>query len=165
MASADGLLPVPPVISFWNSLVGFDEHFNLGDLFFLRSGILDINILDRALAHVIERHEGLRLRVARTQDGLRLGIGACPAERIVEEIDLVRMTGPDQRRTIESVSARRQHMFRFDGHTPLVHVVAFRASESGDYYLLVLVHHFVVDGMGYRLFLEALEDAYNALAA
>ncbi|MCA1436361.1 amino acid adenylation domain-containing protein [Bradyrhizobium sp. BRP20] len=164
-ASADGLLPVPPVISFWNSLVGFDEHFNLGDLFFLRGGILDIKILDRALAHVIERHEGLRLRVARTQDGLRLGIGPCPAERIVEEIDLVRMTGPDQRRTIESVSARRQHMFRFDGHTPLVHVVAFRASESGDYYLLVLVHHFVVDGMGYRLFLEALEDAYNALAA
>lgn len=165
VASADGLLPVPPVISFWNSLVGFDEHFNIGDLFFLRGGILNIKILDRALAHVIERHEGLRLRVARTQDGLRLGIGPCPAERIVEEIDLVRMTGPDQRRTIESVSARRQHMFRFDGHTPLIHVAAFRTSESGDYYLLVLMHHFVADGMGYRLFLEALEGAYHALAA
>ncbi|WP_407114692.1 amino acid adenylation domain-containing protein [Bradyrhizobium sp. LMG 9283] len=165
VASADGLLPVPPVISFWNSLVGFDEHFNIGDLFFLRGGILNIKILDRALAHVIERHEGLRLRVARAQDGLRLAIGPCPTERIVEEIDLVRMTGPDQRRTIESVSARRQHMFRFDGHTPLVHVAAFRTSESGDYYLLVLMHHFVTDGMGYRLFLDALEDAYNALAA
>ncbi|MDA9445799.1 non-ribosomal peptide synthetase [Bradyrhizobium sp. CCBAU 21360] len=165
VASADGLLPVPPVLSFWNSLLGFDEHFNIGDLFFLRGGILDIKILDRALAHVIERHEGLRLRVARTQDGLRLGIGPCPTERMVEEIDLVRMSGPDQRRTIESVSARRQHMFRFDGHTPLVHVAAFRTSESGDYYLLVLMHHFVADGMGYRLFLEALEGAYNALAA
>lgn len=96
IASADGLLPVPPVISFWNSLVGFDEHFNIGDLFFLRGGILNIKILDRAFAHVIEKHEGLRLRVARTQDGLRLGIGPCPTERIVEEIDLVRMTGPDQ---------------------------------------------------------------------
>ncbi|WGR72962.1 MULTISPECIES: non-ribosomal peptide synthetase [unclassified Bradyrhizobium] len=165
VASADGLLPVPPIISFWNSLLGFDEHFNIGDLFFLRGGILNIKILDRALAHVIERHEGLRLRVARTQDGLRLGIGPCPTERIVEEIDLVRMTGPDQRRTIETVSAKRQHMFRFDGHTPLVHVAAFRTSESGDYYLLVLMHHFVADGMGYRLFLEALEGAYNALAA
>ncbi|RXH33351.1 multi-domain non-ribosomal peptide synthetase (NRPS domains from N to C-terminal:A, PP, C,A, PP) [Bradyrhizobium nanningense] len=165
VASADGLLPVPPVISFWNSLVGFDEHFNIGDLFFLRGGILNIKILDRALAHVIERHEGLRLRVARTKNGLRLGIGPCPAERIVEEIDLARMTGPDQRRTIESVSARRQHMFRFDGHMPLVHVTAFRTSESGDYYLLVLMHHFVADGMGYRLFLEALEGAYQDLAA
>ncbi|WP_407121115.1 amino acid adenylation domain-containing protein [Bradyrhizobium sp. STM 3561] len=165
VASEDGLLPVPPVISYWNSLVGFDEHFNIGDLFFLPGGILNIKILDRALAHIIKRHEGLRLRVARTQDGLRLGIGPCPAERIVEEIDLARMTGPDQRRTIESVSAKRQHMFRFDGHTPLVHVTAFRTSESGDYYLLLLIHHFVVDGIGYRLFLEALEDAYNALAA
>ncbi|WP_247304951.1 non-ribosomal peptide synthetase [Bradyrhizobium sp. 179] len=165
VASADGLLPVLPVISFWNSLLGFDERFNMGDLFFLRGGILNIKILDRALVHVIERHEGLRLRVARTQDGLRLGIGPCSAERIVEEIDLVRMTGADQRRTIESVWARRQHMFRFDGHTPLVHVAAFRTSESGDYYLLVLMHHFVADGMGYRLFLEALEGAYNALAA
>ncbi|MGY3499537.1 MULTISPECIES: amino acid adenylation domain-containing protein [unclassified Bradyrhizobium] len=165
IASADNLLPVPPIISFWNSLLGFDEHFNIGDLFFLRGGILNIQILDRALAHVIEKHESLRLRVARTQDGLRLGIGTCPTERIVEEINLVQMTGPDQRRTIEIVSAKRQHMFRFDGHTPLVHVAAFRTSESGDYYLLVLMHHFVADGMGYRLFLEALEGAYNALAA
>ncbi|QOZ11837.1 non-ribosomal peptide synthetase [Bradyrhizobium sp. CCBAU 51765] len=165
VASADSLLPVPPIISFWNSLLGFDEHFNIGDLFFLRGGILNIKILDGALAHVIERHEGLRLRVARTQAGLRLGIGPSPAERIVEEIDLVRMTGPDQRRTIESVSAKRQHMFRFDGYTPLVHVAAFRTSESGDYYLLVLMHHFVADGMGYRLFLEAMEHVYNALAA
>lgn len=164
-ASADGLLPVPLIISFWNSLLGFDEHFNIGDLFFLRGGILNIKILDRALAHVIEKHEGLRLRVARTQDGLRLGIGPCPTERIVEEIDLVRMSGPDQRRTIEIVSAKRQHVFRFDGHTPLVYLAAFRTSESGDYYLLVLIHHFVADGMGYGLFLEALEGASHALAA
>lgn len=165
VASADGLLPVPPVITFRNSLLGLDEHFNIGDLFFLHGGSLNIKILDRALAHVIEKHEGLRLRVARTQDGLRLGIGPCPTERIVEEIDLVRLTGPDQRWTIETVSAKRQHMCRFDGHTPIVHVAAFRTSESGDYSLLALMHHIVADGMGYRLFLEALEGAYYALAA
>lgn len=163
--SENGSLPVPPAIASWNHLVGFDEHFNMGDLFFLPGRILNIQILERALAHVMERHEGLRLRIARTQDGLRLRIGPCLAERIVEEINLVGMTGPDQRRAIESVSARRQHMFRFDGHTPLVHVTAFRTSESGDYYLLALIHHFVADGIGYRLFLEALDGAYNALAA
>ncbi|WP_439403403.1 condensation domain-containing protein [Bradyrhizobium sp. DASA03068] len=165
VASSDSLLPVTPAISFWNSLIGLDEYFKIGDLFFLGGGLLNIKVLDRALAHVIERHEGLRLRVARTQDGLRLGIRRCPAERFVEKIDLVRMNGPDQRRTIEGVSARRQHLLRFDGHTPLVHVAAFPTSESGDYYLLVLMHHFVADGMGYRLFLEVLEGAYNARAA
>lgn len=50
-------------------------------------------MLEHALAHVMDRHEGLRLRVARTDDGLRLTIGPSVAERLVEEIDLVGMTG------------------------------------------------------------------------
>ncbi|WP_024512515.1 non-ribosomal peptide synthetase [Bradyrhizobium sp. ARR65] len=163
--SADGSLPVTPAIASWNPLVGSDEHYNIGDLFFLPGGVLNIQILERALAHVMDRHEGLRLRVARADDGLRLTIGASVAERLVEEINLIGMTSLRQRRAIESISAKRQHMFRFDGRTPLVNVTVFRTSESGDYYLLVLMHHFVADGIGYRLFLEALDAAYNALAS
>lgn len=162
--SADGSLPVTPAIASWKPLVGFDEHYNIGDLFFLPGGILDIRLLERALAHVMDRHEGLRLRVARTDDGLGLTIAASAAERLVEEINLVGMTCLRQRKAIESISARRQHIFRFDGHTPLVNVTVFRTSESGDYYVLVLMHHFVADGIGYRLFLEALDSAYDALS-
>lgn len=163
--SADGSLPVTPAIASWRPLVGFDEHYNIGDLFFLPGGILDIRLLERALAHVMDRHEGLRLRIARTDDGLRLTIAASMAERLVEEINLVGMTSLRQRKAIESISARRQHVFRFDGQTPLVNVTVFRTSESGDYYLLVLMHHFVADGIGYRLFLEALDAAYDALGS
>lgn len=163
--SADGSLPVSPAIASWKPLVGFDEHYNIGDLFFLPGGILDIRLLERALAHVMDSHEGLRLRIARTDDGLRLTIAASLGERLVEEINLVGMTSPRQRKAIESISARRQHMFVFDGRTPLVNVTVFRTSESGDYYLLVLMHHFVADGIGYRLFLEALDAAYDALSS
>lgn len=163
--SADGSLPVIPAIASWKPLVGFDEHYNIGDLFFLPGGTLDIRLLERALAHVMDRHEGLRLRIARTDDGLRLTIAASVAERLVEEINLVGMTSRRQRKAIESISARRQHMFRFDGQTPLVNVTVFRTSDSGDYYLLVLMHHFVADGIGYRLFLEALDTAYDALGS
>lgn len=163
--SADGSLPVIPAIASWKALVGFDEHYNIGDLFFLPGGILDIRLLERALAHVMDRHEGLRLRIARTDDGLRLTIAASMAERLVEEINLVGMTSLRQRKAIESISARRQHMFVFDGQTPLVNVTVFRTSESGDYYLLVLMHHFVADGIGYRLFLEALDAAYDGFGS
>ncbi|MHC4049582.1 amino acid adenylation domain-containing protein [Bradyrhizobium sp. 25ACV] len=163
--SVDGALPVTPAIASWKPLVGFDEHYNIGDLFFLPGGMLDIRLLERALAHVMDRHEGLRLRIARTDDGLRLTIAASVAERLVEEINLGGMTSLRQRKAIESISARRQHMFRFDGQTPLVNVTVFRTSESGDYYLLVLMHHFVADGIGYRLFLEAVDAAYDALGS
>lgn len=163
--SPDGSLPVTPAISSWNRVAGFDEHFNIGDLFFLPAGILNVRTLERALAHVMDRHDGLRLHIARTVEGLRLTIGPSVAERLVEQIDLVGMDVLQQRKIIESMSARRQHMFRFDGQRPLVHVTAFRTAESGDYYLLVLMHHFVADGIGYRLFLEALDAAYNALAS
>lgn len=163
--SADGSLPVIPAIASWKPLVGFDEHYNIGDLFFLPGGILNIPLLERALAHVMDRHEGLRLRIARTDDGLRLTTAASVAERLVEEVNLLGMTSLRQRKAIESISARRQHIFRFDGQTPLLNVTVFRTSESGDYYLLVLMHHFVADGIGYRLFLEALDSAYNAISS
>ncbi|MFK4581420.1 amino acid adenylation domain-containing protein [Bradyrhizobium ottawaense] len=163
--SADGSLRVTPAISSWNRLSGFDEHFNIGDLFFLPGVVLNITLLERALTQVMDRHEGLRLRIARIDDGLCLTIKPSVAQRLVEEIDLVGMTGLQQREAIEGISARRQHTFRFDGQTSLVHVTAFRTSERGDYYLLVLMHHFVADGIGYRLFLEALDAAYNALAS
>ncbi|MGY8663502.1 amino acid adenylation domain-containing protein [Bradyrhizobium sp. UFLA05-109] len=163
--SPDGLVGATPAISSWNRLAGFDEHFNIGDLFFLPAGILNVRTLESALAHVMDRHEGLRLHIARTVDELRLTIGPSVAERLVEEVDLVGMNVLQQRKIIESISARRQQMFRFDGRTPLVSVTAFRTAESGEYYLLVLMHHFVVDGIGYRLFLEALDAAYNALAS
>ncbi|WP_456637059.1 amino acid adenylation domain-containing protein [Bradyrhizobium sp. USDA 10063] len=163
--SASGSLPVTPAISSWNSLAGFDEHFNIGDLFFLPAGTLNIRILERGLAHVMGRHEGLRLRIDRTDNGLRLTIGPSAVERVLEEIDLVGMTSLQQRKAIESISAERQHKFQFDGLSPLINITVFRTSESGEYYLLVLIHHFAVDGIGYRLFLEALDAAYNALAS
>ncbi|MCP3380449.1 amino acid adenylation domain-containing protein [Bradyrhizobium sp. CCGUVB4N] len=163
--SPDGSLPVIPAITSWNRVAGFDEHFNIGDLFFLPAGILNVRTLERALSHVMDRHDGLRLHIARTVEGLRLTIGPSVAERLVEEIDLVGMDVLQQRKIIESMSARRQRMFRFDGQRPLVHATAFRTAESGDYYLLVLMHHFVADGIGYRLFLEALDATYNALAS
>ncbi|WP_287347621.1 non-ribosomal peptide synthetase [Mesorhizobium sp.] len=160
----DGLLRVTPAVSSWNSLVGLGEHYNIGDLFFLPAGLLKLSILEGALAHVIGRHEGLRLRIVQTESGLSQAIGSVP-NPLVEEIDLVGMTTAEQLTVIEGACAERQIGFRFDGQTSLVRLSAFRTSESGDYYLLVLMHHFVADGTGYRLFLNALETAYTTLAA
>ncbi|MDK1493917.1 amino acid adenylation domain-containing protein [Sinorhizobium sp. 7-81] len=164
IAASNGPLPVPPAVSHWNSVVGIGEHYNIGDLFFMPAGLLDISILERALVHVIGREEGLRLRIAQTESGLSQVIGSIP-DSLIEEVDLVGMATSEQLTVIERACAERQHRFRFDGRTPLIRVSAFRTSESGDYYLLVLLHHFVTDGVGYRLFLNALETAYNSFAA
>ncbi|MCZ4093225.1 condensation domain-containing protein [Sinorhizobium psoraleae] len=128
------------------------------------AGLLNISILERALLHVIGREEGLRLRIDQTDRGLSQVIGSA-ADSPVEEVDLVGVPTSEQLKVIERACAERQHGFRFDGSTPLVKVSAFRTSESGDYYLLVLLHHFVADGVGYRLFLNALDSAYSSFAA
>lgn len=164
LSASDGPLPVTPAVSHWNRCVGIGEHYNIVDLFFMPAGILNVSILERALAHVIGREEALRLRVAETESGLSQVIGSIP-DPIVEEINLVGMAAAQQLTAIEQACAERQRTFRFDGRTPLIRVSAFRTSESGDYYLLVLLHHFVADGVGYRLFLNALEAAYDSFAA
>jgi len=159
-----GALPVTPAITHWNSVVGIGEHYNIGDLFFMPAGLLNISILERALLHVIGREEGLRLRIDQTDSGLSQVIGSI-ADSPLEEVDLVDVPTSEQLKVIERACAERQLGFRFDGRTPLVKVSAFRTSEGGDYYLLVLLHHFVADGVGYRLFLNALDTAYSSFAA
>ncbi|WFU52025.1 non-ribosomal peptide synthetase [Sinorhizobium terangae] len=158
LAACDGPLPVTPAVSHWNSCVGIGDHYNIGDLFFMPAGTLNVSVLERALAYVIGREEALRLRIAASENNLSQVIGSIP-EPIVEVIDLIGMATAQQLTVIERGCANRQRAFRFDGRTPLIRVSAFRTSESGDYYLLVLLHHFVADGLGYRLFLNALEAA------
>ncbi|WP_018240326.1 non-ribosomal peptide synthetase [Ensifer sp. BR816] len=165
MAASDGPLPVTPAVSHWNSRVGIGEHYNIGDLFFMPAGLLNLSTLERALAHVIAREEGLRLRIAEMESGLSQVIGSIPQHSLIEEIDLVGVGSSEQLAAIERACAERQRTFRFDGRTPLIRVSAFRTSESGDYYLLVLLHHFVADGVGYRLFLNAMDTAYDSFAA
>ncbi|WOS67186.1 MULTISPECIES: non-ribosomal peptide synthetase [Sinorhizobium] len=164
LATSDGPLPVTPAVSHWNSIVGIGEHYNIGDLFFMPAGHLNLSILEQALAHVLGREEGLRLRIDQTESGLSQAIGSIP-DPLIEEIDLAGMAAAKQLTVIEHACAERQRTFRFDGETPLIRVSAFRTSECDDYYLLVLLHHFVADGVGYRLFLNALEAAYNSFAS
>ncbi|KWV54928.1 non-ribosomal peptide synthetase [Rhizobium altiplani] len=161
---SDEPLPMTPAVSHWNSRVGIGDHYNIGDLFFMPAGLLNVSTLEHALAHIIGREEGLRLRIVQTENGLSQAIGSIP-RALVEEIDLVGVDTSEQRAVIERSCAERQRSFRFDGRTPLIRVSTFRTSESGDYYLLVLLHHFVADGVGYRLFLNALDAAYKSFAA
>ncbi|NRQ19105.1 non-ribosomal peptide synthetase [Ensifer sesbaniae] len=163
-AASKGALPMTPAVTHWNSVVGIGEHYNIGDLFFMPAGLLNISILERALVHVIGQEEGLRLRIDQMSGGLSQVIGSV-GDSPVEQVDLVGVHTSEQLTVIERACAERQHSFRFDGRTPLVKVSAFRTSESGDYYLLVLLHHFVADGVGYRLFLNALDKAYSSFAA
>ncbi|UWU25459.1 amino acid adenylation domain-containing protein (plasmid) [Rhizobium sp. CB3060] len=161
---SDEPLKMTPAVSHWNSRVGIGEHYNIGDLFFMPAGLLNVSTLEHALAHVAGREEGLRLRIVQTEGGLSQVIGSIP-HPLIEEIDLVGLDTSEQLAVIERSCAERQRSFRFDGLTPLIKVSAFRTSERGDYYLLLLLHHFVADGVGYRLFLNALDAAYNSFAA
>jgi amino acid adenylation domain-containing protein len=162
-ADATGSLPPTPAVSSWNSLVGFDVHYNIGDIFFLPAGALNVSTLRSALAQIIDQHDGLRLRIARGEQGLIQTFSRELPDSVIEEVDLAKLSKAEQRETIERIAAERQHVFRFDGKTALIKLTVFRTSADGDCYLLILLHHFVVDGFGYRLFLEALDAACTAL--
>ena len=155
----DGEVPLTPIQHwFFEQRFADAHHFNQAVL--LRSARrIDARALDIAMQHVIEHHDALRLRF----DG-----GELPVQRyvpvdgrpIVDDVDITSLPQADVPAMVERVANERQASLHLtDG--PLVRVTLFNRREGGDSYLLIVIHHLVVDGVSWRIILEDLALAYQ----
>lgn len=124
------------------------------------TGDLDVAALRTALTRLVERHEGLRTRLARSGDGweqqvLRPGQVALPVE------DLTARPAPERRAALERASAEAAEtpVDPTDG-TPM----ALRLLRTGDsaWVLLLVVHHSACDGWSVSLLLKELAALYGS---
>ncbi|HEX6240910.1 MAG TPA: amino acid adenylation domain-containing protein, partial [Polyangiales bacterium] len=151
-----GALPLTPIqAQFFHEVMAHRDHFNQALLLMPRD-VLRAPVLERALRMVCAHHDALRLRY-RQSDGQVVqayeadeGQDALLWERAVADRDeLPRMIAEAQR----SLSLT-------DG--PLLRAVHLTL-EDGSERLLVVIHHLVVDGVSWRILLEDLASAYEAL--
>jgi hypothetical protein len=124
------------------------------------SGDLEVASLRTALTRLVERHEGLRTRLARGGDGweqqvLRPG----PVELPVE--DLTGLPAEERRAALERASARAAETpLDPTDVTPLA-VRLVRTDES-TWVLLLVVHHSACDGWSVSLLLKELAALYDS---
>ena len=124
---------------------------------------VDVEALEQALGQVVAHHDALRLRVVGKGTGSWLGCEPSAAAPSIPRIDLTRLPQDAQVKRIEESAIRAQS--KLDIHRgPLLAAVHFdRGAAPGR--LLLAIHHLAVDGVSWRVLIEDLETAYDALRA
>ncbi len=115
--------------------------------------------LESATRHLIEHHDGLRLRFVKDANGWRqfnAGVENTP----FTNIDLSWMPGYQQSRTIEAISELLQKTLDL-AEGPLVRIVLFELGPEEPQRLLLIFHHLVIDGVSWRVVVEDLQTALD----
>ncbi|WP_176048875.1 non-ribosomal peptide synthetase [Paraburkholderia kururiensis] len=129
-----------------------ESHWNQAVLLKVR-GRLDVPALERAARALAQRHDALRLRFAKREEGWK--------QVAVHEIgeDLVRSEPLASLGELEAACGRIQAGLDIEGG-PVWRLGYFETPE-GQTRLLVAIHHLSVDGVSWRVLLDELQTAYG----
>ncbi|NJO81277.1 MAG: amino acid adenylation domain-containing protein [Blastochloris sp.] len=118
--------------------------------------LLDYSMLRTVFSALLEHHDGLRLRIVRTEDGyLGQYVDMASMGLPLLHIDLTNIPVADHAGTIEECCADMQTSLNLiEG--PLVRMVYFNTGSSAGR-LFIVAHHLVVDGVSWRILLEDLQ--------
>jgi amino acid adenylation domain-containing protein len=134
------------------------QHWNVAIL--VQATDLSVDALESAVEAIVEHHDALRLRVWQTPEGWRQETAPPPGTTPFESHDLTALSPADRGASIERISAELQGSFDI-ARGPLLRVAHFACGPDEPDRLLVLVHHFAVDGLSFGVLVEDLEQAYR----
>ncbi len=136
------------------------NHFNQA-VTLKHQGIIDGVKFKEALFSVVKHHDALRMQYSRTADGVWSQTIRGITENIVECEE--RKCPLDYwEKFIDEQSQKMQESMNIE-EGPLVKAILFYSQQET--YVLLVIHHLVVDGVSWRILLEDLETAYSAALA
>ncbi|MEU9000047.1 amino acid adenylation domain-containing protein [Streptomyces caniferus] len=148
---------------FFEQRLADAHHYNQAVLVDVTAGALDLGLLTQARDAVVRHHDALRNRFSDGPDGHRQWTSP-PDERSapVERLDLAGQEPSDRAAAVAAVQDRAQRSFDFtDG--PLLRMVYLDYGGQRADQLYTVIHHTVVDGVSWRVLMEDLQRAYEAL--
>jgi hypothetical protein len=126
-------------------------------------GPLDVACLERAVSHVVSRHEMLRTTISLGGGGFEATVHE-PFHFRIPVHDLSGLPAVDQRRTLDAIRVRCQDRVFDVGRLPLLSMDAVRHADD-EWTLVQVEHHVVHDGWSLGKLWGEVQAAYNALAA
>ena len=142
--------------SFFARALPEPDHFNQSVLLASRAP-LDSRALEKALACIVAQHEVLRSAFRRSDDGYRQHIQPAGDQRLLVTAHIA-----DRAELGARCDAAQRSLSV--GRGELLRALHLRAADGGSWLLLV-VHHLVIDGVSWRVLLDDLQRAYVAIMA
>ncbi|HYL98408.1 MAG TPA: condensation domain-containing protein, partial [Blastocatellia bacterium] len=147
---------------FFDQNLAQPHHFNQSNLFEIE-GQLDTALMEKAVAHLLDHHDALRLRCVPTTTGSQLVIAGKGGKTPFSLTDLSSMSESEWRTAIETKAAELQASLNLvDG--PLMRVALFKMAEAKPSRLLMIIHHLSVDIVSWQILLRTLLTAYYQLS-
>jgi len=162
-----GSVPLTPIQQWFFALNQPESHHYNHDVLLEVPANTQPALLKQVVQHLLRHHDALRLRFRHTAAGWQQQHVAPTDEVPFSVIDLshvgVQKQEQAQADAIEAAANELQTSLNLsDG--PLMRVAFLTLGANQAARLLIVVHHLVVDGVSWRIFLEDLQTAYEALA-
>ena len=155
-----GQVPLTPIQQwFFEQNLPELHHFNQS-VFLEVPAHLQPDLLKPAIAKLLYRHDALRLRFVHKQGQWQQYHSDDWESFGFEVMDLSPMSSGEQLTTMAEISEAQQRSLNLE-KGPLISVVFFQLGDAGR--LLIIIHHLVVDGVSWRIFLEDLLTSYHQL--
>lgn len=130
------------------------NHFNQSVVIFKEHGF-DVEILSKAFDKVVEHHDVLRMVYEIKQDEISQYNRGIEAE--LYSLEIFNIHEDDAEKQIENEASKIQESISLE-KGPLVKLGLFKTG-NGDY-LVVIIHHLVIDGVSWRILLEDFSKSY-----
>ncbi|SFJ91368.1 non-ribosomal peptide synthetase [Thermoflavimicrobium dichotomicum] len=152
-----GDVPLTPIQHwFFEQSFAKPHHYNQSMMLFNREG-WDQERVEQAFSQLVAHHDALRMRYRQEAGAIiQTNLGLDGEHFTLTVFDLTQET--DVRQRMEEEANRLQENLHLS-EGPLVRLGLFR-TISGDY-LLIIIHHLVVDGVSWRILLEDFETLYQ----
>ena len=156
-----GPVLLTPIQRWWLSDEPVDPHHFNQSVLLEASEPMDAVLLEEAARAVLERHDALRLRLPRGENGWEPHIVPFDGTAPFERVDLSGLPDGERAAALTLVAERTQASLDLAAG-PMLRVVLFASGPGGLDRLLIVVHHFAVDGVSWRIILDDLWSAYEA---
>jgi hypothetical protein len=156
-------VPLTPTKAF-GLVAGRGERYNIYAAWKVPPRVIDLDVLEAAIAWIIRNHEDLRLQFRRIPDGrLEQTIAAASPQTCLEQVDLSRRDSTEAAALAEDMMAEMQHGFKFRDE-PLYRFAVFKLDPAGNAILFIMLHQFLTDAFGFRTLAETISEVYRALS-
>jgi non-ribosomal peptide synthase protein (TIGR01720 family) len=146
---------------FYEQKLENPHHFNQAALLEVRRP-LDADLLERALARLVQHHDALRLAFREEAGRVIQSYREAAQPELSWHVDV--SGEPDLAAAVERVANRAHRSLNLE-RGPLLRAVSITRGPSLPGRLLLTVHHLVMDGVSFRVLLEDLNELYTALEA